>query len=100
MYLCHVERSRDISKIFPSRRKRFDSLTSHSLSLRPSRVWRRYFALVYLGLADHARALDYLEQAQAADSQWMMYLKIDRIFDPLRADRRFIALMKKCHFEK
>jgi hypothetical protein len=41
-----------------------------------------------------------LEQAQAADSQWMMYLKIDRIFDPLRADRRFIALMKKCHFEK
>jgi tetratricopeptide (TPR) repeat protein len=57
-------------------------------------------ALVYLGLGDHARALDYLEQASAADSQWMMYLKIDRIFDPLRADPRFIALMKKCHFEK
>ena len=57
-------------------------------------------AIVYLGLGDHARALDYLEQASAADSQWMMYLKIDRIFDPLRADPRFIALMKKCHFEK
>jgi TolB-like protein/Flp pilus assembly protein TadD len=57
-------------------------------------------ALVYLGLGDHARALDYLEQAQAVDSQWMMYLKIDRVFDPLRGDPRFIALMKKCHFEK
>ena len=57
-------------------------------------------AIVYLGLGDHARALDYLEQAQAADSQWMMYLQIDRIFDPLRADPRFIALMKKCHFDK
>ena len=57
-------------------------------------------ALVYLGLGDHARALDYLEQAQAADSQWMMYLKMDRIFDPLRADPRFIALMEKCHFKQ
>jgi adenylate cyclase len=55
-------------------------------------------ALVYLGLGNHALALDYLEQANAADSQWMMYLKIDRVFDPLRADSRFIALMKKCHF--
>lgn len=57
-------------------------------------------ALVYLGLGDHARVLDYLEQAQAADSQWMTYLKVDRIVDPLRADPRFIALMKKCHFER
>jgi TolB-like protein/Flp pilus assembly protein TadD len=57
-------------------------------------------AIVYLGLGDHARALAYLEQASAADSQWMMYLKVDRIFDPLRPDPRFIALMKKCHFQK
>jgi TolB-like protein/class 3 adenylate cyclase/Flp pilus assembly protein TadD len=56
-------------------------------------------AIVYLGLGDHARALDYLEQAQATDSQWMMYLKMDRIFNPLRAEPRFIALMKKCHFQ-
>ncbi len=57
-------------------------------------------ALVSLGLGDRPRALDYLEQAQAADSQWMMYLKVDRIFDPLRADPRFVALMEKCHFKQ
>ena len=57
-------------------------------------------AMIHLGLGDRDRALDLLEQASAADSQWMMYLKIDRIFDSLRADPRFVALMKKCHFEK
>jgi hypothetical protein len=46
------------------------------------------------------RAMDYLERASAADSQCMMYLKVDRVFDPLRPNPRFIALMKKCHFEK
>ena len=57
-------------------------------------------AMIHLGLGDRDRALDLLEQASAADSQWMMYLKIDHIFDSLRADPRFAALMKKCHFEK
>jgi eukaryotic-like serine/threonine-protein kinase len=57
-------------------------------------------ALVYLGLGDRARALDYLEQAHAADSQWLCWLKEDRVFDPLRSERRFIALMKKLNFEK
>jgi tetratricopeptide (TPR) repeat protein len=57
-------------------------------------------ALVYLGIGNHTRALDYLEQAKAADSQWMMYLKVDRVFDPLRTDPRFVALMKNCHFDQ
>lgn len=56
-------------------------------------------AIVYLGLGDLDRAMDLLEQASADDSQWMMYLKVDHIFDPLRANPRFIALMKKEKFE-
>ena len=55
-------------------------------------------ALVYLGLGDRARALDYLEKAYAADSQWLGWLKNDRVFDPLRSEPRFMALMKKLHF--
>ncbi len=56
-------------------------------------------AIVYLGLGDRARALEYLESAHAADSQWMIYLKQDRIFDPLRSEPRFVALLKQLHFD-
>ena len=52
-------------------------------------------ALVYLGLGDRARALDYLEKAYAADCQWLGWLRNDRIFDPLRSEPRFAALLKK-----
>ncbi len=55
-------------------------------------------ALVYLGLGNHARALDYLEQAYASDSQWMVWLKEDRIFEPLRSDPRFKDLIRRLNF--
>ena len=53
-----------------------------------------------LGLGDRARALDYLEQAYASDSQWLGWLRLDRTFDPLRSEPRFVALMRKLDFEK
>ena len=52
-------------------------------------------ALVDLGLGDHARALDSLEQALAADSQMMAWIGRDHIFDPIRTEPRFVALLKK-----
>ena len=57
-------------------------------------------AIVYLGLGDRARALDYLEQAYDNNSQWMPYIRGDRIFDPLRSEPRFAVLMKKMGFGK
>jgi len=54
--------------------------------------------LVYLGLGDHARALDNLERALAADSQMMAWLGRDAIFDTLRSEPRFIALLKRLNF--
>ena len=51
------------------------------------------------GLGDRERALDYLERAYAPDSQWMGWLKNDRIFDPLRSEPRFVALMRKLQFD-
>ncbi len=56
-------------------------------------------ALIYLGMGDNARAMDYLEQAYSAHSQWLCWLKMDRIFDPLRTEPRFMALLKKLNFE-
>ena len=57
-------------------------------------------AIVYLGMGDRGRALDYLERAYAAHSIWITALKMDRIFDPLRSQPRFIALLKKANFER
>jgi serine/threonine protein kinase/tetratricopeptide (TPR) repeat protein len=52
-------------------------------------------ALVYLGLGDRTRALDNLERALAADSQMMAWIGRDAIFDPIRSEPRFVALLKK-----
>ena len=57
-------------------------------------------ALVYLGIGDHARALDNLEKAYDADSQLLAWLGQDAMFDPLRSEPRFVALMRKLHFTK
>jgi TolB-like protein/Tfp pilus assembly protein PilF/predicted Ser/Thr protein kinase len=57
-------------------------------------------SLVALGLGDYPRAVSLLEQAYALDSQWLGWLKNDRIFDPLRSDPRFATLMKKLNFEE
>jgi len=52
-------------------------------------------ALVHLGLGDHGRALDLLEQALANDSQMLGWLGEDRAFDPLRSEPRFAALLRR-----
>jgi len=52
-------------------------------------------AVIALGQGDQGRAMSYLEQAYASDSQWLGWLGGDRIFDPLREDPRFVALMTK-----
>ena len=55
-------------------------------------------ALVYLGLGDHARAIEHLEKARAADSQMLGWLGQDPIFDRLRGEPRFQALLKQLNF--
>jgi len=69
------------------------------LSLRGS-VTAFNLALVSLGSGDHARAVSYLEQAYASDTQWLGWLKNDRIFDPPRSEPRFVALMRKLRLDK
>jgi len=68
------------------------------LSLRGS-VTAFNLALVALGQGDHPRAVSYLEQAYAEDSQWLGWLGQDRAFDPLRADPRFMALLRRLGLE-
>ena len=48
----------------------------------------------YLMAGDRARALDWLETAYAERDPQMLYIGINPIFDPLRAEPRFQALVK------
>jgi tetratricopeptide (TPR) repeat protein len=62
---------------------------------RDGKVLPFNLALVYLGLGDRARTLDNLERALAADSQMMAWIGRDTIFDPIRSEPRFVALLIK-----
>jgi tetratricopeptide (TPR) repeat protein len=55
-------------------------------------------AVVYLGLGDHDRALDELERARAANSEALVFIRQDAIFNPLRSDPRFVALLRELGF--
>jgi TolB-like protein/Tfp pilus assembly protein PilF/tRNA A-37 threonylcarbamoyl transferase component Bud32 len=57
-------------------------------------------ALFYLGQGDTPHALDYLEKAFGADAQQLVWLEQDAIYDPLRRDPRFIALMRQMHLAR
>jgi serine/threonine-protein kinase len=55
-------------------------------------------ALVYLGLGENSQAIDWLEKAYEKRSPWVIWLKVEPMFDPLRSDPRFQALYQKMNF--
>jgi len=57
-------------------------------------------AEIYIGLGDRQRALDKLEQVYKTGSSMLAWLKVDHIYDPLRSEPRFIALLKKVGLDK
>jgi tetratricopeptide (TPR) repeat protein len=52
-------------------------------------------AVIYTGLGDKARALEWLEKAFDDRSLEMIFLKVDPRFDRLRADPRFANLLRR-----
>jgi len=66
---------------------------------------RRYvppdnIALVYLGLGKKDLTFEYLEKAYQDRSVGLSWLKADPVFDSLRSDPRFMALLKRIGLEK
>jgi len=55
-------------------------------------------ALVYVGLDEQDRALDWLYKAYQERSSYMIFAKIDPLLDPLRSDPRFGALLHQMGF--
>lgn len=54
-----------------------------------------YFAIVYAGLKDNDQAIEYLNQAFASRHPGLVLIRIDPIFDGLRSDDRFKALVAR-----
>jgi adenylate cyclase len=53
------------------------------------------FATIYLGLAEKQRCLDWLETCYEQQDSACWYLKIDQIYDNIRGEPRFQALVEK-----
>jgi TolB-like protein/DNA-binding SARP family transcriptional activator len=54
-----------------------------------------YVAAIYIGLDDRASAFEWLEKAAEERDDWMVYLRADPAFDPLRSDPRFFRLLAR-----
>jgi TolB-like protein/Tfp pilus assembly protein PilF len=57
-----------------------------------------YFAVVYVGLGEHEKALDCLEEAFADRSNGLVFLKVEPELDDLRSNPRFVGLQLKLNF--
>ena len=57
-----------------------------------------YFAFVHTALGDADQAIEELQRAYEERAGLMVYLKVEPIFDPLRADPRFQALLQRMNF--
>ena len=52
-------------------------------------------AVVYTGLGDQDRAIEQLNKAYEQRAGWIIMLKVEPIFDPLRSDPRFVELLQR-----
>jgi TolB-like protein/DNA-binding winged helix-turn-helix (wHTH) protein/Tfp pilus assembly protein PilF len=57
-----------------------------------------YFAVVYVGLGEREKAMDWLEKAYADRSNGLVFLKVEPELDDLRSNPRFVALRQKLNF--
>lgn len=74
------------------------TLLNKSFELKQSVNYRA--AACYVALGDYNKAIDLLEECYSQHGNWMIWLKYDRCFDPIRNMKRFKSLLKKMRFDK
>jgi hypothetical protein len=73
--------------------KRLHTMASHGYVPPTSFAW------IHLGLGEIDSAFEWLNRAVDECDQYMMPIKSYRFFDPIRADPRFQALLRKMNLE-
>ena len=64
--------------------------TSHERHVSP--IW---LGLIHTALGNRAAALEWLERGLEQGDVWMVWLKVEPRFDPLRSDPRFRELLQR-----
>ncbi len=78
------------------RRSEAEAILSRLRALSQRRyVSGLYFAIVYTGLGDKDRAIEYLNKAYESRHPGLVLIRVDPIFDNLRSDKRFQELIKR-----
>jgi len=54
-----------------------------------------FFSAIYTGLGDRDRAIQWLQKAVDERTEYMIFMNVEPLADPLRSDPRFQALMRK-----
>jgi tetratricopeptide (TPR) repeat protein len=78
-------------------RAQLDDIETRTAKTSYIPVWQE--ALIWIGLGERQRALDLLEKDQELRTLGSLMLKDDAIFDALRSEPRFAALVKNAHLE-
>ncbi len=56
------------------------------------------FTLVYLGLKNYDKAIEYIEKAYIEHEPGLIYLKVHYFYDPIRNDPRFVKIINEMNF--
>ena len=83
-----------------NRREAMNILDSLKLQSKNIYVSSDIVATIYVALGDHDRAFEYLQKAFEDRAGWMIWLRVDPVWNPLRNDQRFYTLLKKMDLEK
>ena len=57
-------------------------------------------AVCYVALGENDKAFELLNQYLKRHGNWMTWFKYDKVWDPIRNDKRYIELLKKMPFDK
>jgi TolB-like protein/tetratricopeptide (TPR) repeat protein len=73
-------------------RKIVEQLKERSQQTYVQPMW---VAVIYLALGDKDQAFDWMQRAYDDRSAWLVYLKVDPLFDSVRQDGRFTDLLRR-----
>jgi TolB-like protein/tetratricopeptide (TPR) repeat protein/predicted Ser/Thr protein kinase len=76
----------------PAARRILDQLKERSKQTYVQPMW---LAVICLALGDKDQAFDWMQKAYDDHSAWLVYLKVDPLFDSVRQDGRFIELLHR-----